>query len=852
MFHLSRAQLGQHGRNAIRPSRARVRRPGAVLALATLAILGWSTTQAPAAVSPMGPRTLPAGPKAAAGEVVARFELDAPSANTFTLRGTLPVPPNTYPIGNLQVPFAIKDSAGAVSVTQHEIVTWYPNKDAQGAAVIELLARVKRPAGASPGDRIHYDVIRQVHDQRHPNITPAAATLVNEPNKVHLRAKDVYGHTYKLDLLSPNGARNVRSLGSQVERYGVAALTASGHDVMRPQTTNIGAPNGALERLFGVHKYITVWGQEDVIGLDLRFHNGTSGLDKQNPLDDPQDNLYFKSIELVMPSGWSVQQAFNDPFFGTPYNQGGKRVFPIVKPNSDGSLHVMPPRFQFHRRFTLSPSSAASRGREIVNMEGLAFCVDGFNAQGAQYYSWWNRSTSNYFPQRQALPDLSYLGDDLMRTRLTQDLNKFTGFMSSGNAQGVYPLHSPALGWAHPWGTKYGGMTGGTEIFMYDGLTTADSASRNGIRLYQLTHRMLMDRHSVALYNLDGDPTQVEQWTINGPSGPYVQMNFYLKLLAGPDPFGFDKAPTFQVDRVTQLGKRPSYETDLIQHDPIDLQHTIRATRAAKVLAWLSNDPIAKDDLRLQAELSMLSYTLAANNSTGATIPSTMLADQVFVQGTPGKGFAFGRGEGWCIDSVVAAHAFEGNLYRNRAKAWCHSVLDLIEAGQAPCSGAIEAIVSNKLLNGNFRVRQAIEEAIIQNALVSMNATVFQGIDPGRKSRIDNINESSIHGFFHGENWNQFGGGPWNVIAVGPLGAGSMFCSSLPTGTKDGGGDKWQSWSSYAYGYQLTNQMVYLDKAAEAMGTTTANLVNTIKGDWFQGIENRAALIRLAQDLLGG
>ena len=43
--------------------------------------------------------------------------------------------------------------------------------------------------------------------------------------------------------------------------------------------------------------------------------------------------------------------------------------------------------------------------------------------------------------------------------------------MASGSA-GNYPLKSAALGWAQPWGVAYGGMSGGDEINIFDGLRT--------------------------------------------------------------------------------------------------------------------------------------------------------------------------------------------------------------------------------------------------------------------------------------------------------------------------------------------------------------------------------------------
>ena len=145
-------------------------------------------------------------------------------------------------------------------------------------------------------------------------------------------------------------------------------------------------------------------------------------------------------------------------------------------------------------------------------------------------------------------------------------------------------------------------------------------------------------------------------------------MNFFLRLMKGPDPFGFDQAPTFQVDHVRGQRLNPAYEDELVAHNPIDLQHLVRYMRSAKVLAWLGNDALAKDDLLLHAELARLSYCELPNNAAGSYIPSTLYHDMQSVAQDPGRGFSFGRGEAWCVDVMSTAYSLGDAEFRSRTR----------------------------------------------------------------------------------------------------------------------------------------------------------------------------------------
>jgi hypothetical protein len=461
-------------------------------------------------------------------------------------------------------------------------------------------------------------------------------------------------------------------------------------------------------------------------------------------------------------------------------------------------------------------------------------------------WSWWDVKTSRYFPQNQPMPDLAHVGAQACRAKLTNEFNLYYGHMRAGTAQGIYPLHSPRLGWAHPWGVKYGGMTSGTEIILYDGQTTAWGAARDGYRLHQLRHRMYSDRHPTTLYNKDGEPTSVFDWVKQGNGYKYVDMNFYMRLMNGPDPFGFSAAPKWQVTYNTNNAYQPTYEAELLAHENIDLQHLVRYTHSPKVLAWLGNDQLSKDDIKMQAEVVRLSYHQYYNSKGKQVQISGMLADKLAVAANPSEGFTFGRGNGWAIDTMTSAFALSQEPWRREAQHWFREITLLVNAGQARCSGFIQSQTNSKWLGGAYRVRQSIEQAIVENALWGMKETVFRDDQPWRFQLIENVIQRSTTAMISYPAWNTVDRGPWSHLAVAPLNGNlKPYCGSLPPGGAGNGVDKYQTWSSFAYGYQLTGDPQFLARALEMSGG--ANLYNSLKATNLNNVENKFALLSLAE-----
>jgi hypothetical protein len=265
---------------------------------------------------------------------------------------------------------------------------------------------------------------------------------------------------------------------------------------------------------------------------------------------------------------------------------------------------------------------------------------------------------------------------------------------------------------------------------------------------------------------------------------------------------------------------------------------------------WLGNDALAKDDLRMQAEVVRLSYHPYYVSPNQATIVSGMLEDLQFVASNPNIGLPFGRGEGWAVDTMTTAYAMASDAWRAAALPWFDDLTDVLWGGQSSCNGFIQAQVGSKLLNGLFRARQSIEQAMTENALFGVNETVFRDVSSGNFTRLESVMTASVYAMIGPLAWDPIDDGPHSTLAVGPLQLSlPQFCTlaSFPIGGTSGGIDAYQTWSSFAYGYQLTGDEEFLSKGFDMTGGGASSLNKSLESTGFNNLENRYALLSLSQ-----
>lgn len=798
-------------------------------------------------------------PPAADGQIVARLETMAgdPSIDEFLLRATLPVPPHTFPRGDGRDPFVILDWNGNALTTQTELVSRYP-VGADGADVVEVLAKAHRDPAAAGGAMLRYEVVHAPHTAlagpgtvdlddllATVNVPASMQALLGNPNGIEIATYDCFGNKYVCRPLDGTGTYKLMRRGRVTTELRI-------FQTMRPEPVVAGA-SGTLPHSFGVHVYLSTLTGQEILGMALRFTNGHSGRDTSTNLDDPLDKLYFGKIQLTLPGTLSLLQDFPDPFFGDSVSSGNQRVWDLVGPLGGGKMHVLRWLGQFHRRLWIASGVHAGLARTYADGLGQAFCVRGTDlSSGADYWSWWNKGTARYFPQKYQLPALDHLGLSFLRTQLFNQTNHLAERLLDGTSDGNYPIASGVLGWGHPYGVSYGGMTSGNEIFCWDGITTAAAASYHGLQAYRAVHRMHSDRQPNVLYDLDGEPTSVERWLRENGDQDYVPFSHYIVPFLGgsyPDPFGFAAAPRFQINYVSANNLKPGYEDAHLGFDPHDYQHLIRYTRSAKVLAWLGNDAIAKDDLRLQAEMFHLSYHPYFNNQSGGAIGSGLRATKNLVAANPGKGGPFGRGEAWGIDCALAAYNLGTPQWRASKRPWFAEVIEVLADMQGVCNGFLQGQVSPKAVGGLYRARQQIEQSITEHMLQGLRASVFRGVDPGHADMTRDVLVESVYAFLSDMAWAP-GIGPWRYAAVGPkMVSLPVWCrrSDMPGDAVTAGDyETFQDWSSFAYGFELTGDPIFLERALVQFPFAT-NLLARMRNEGTENIENRAPLLALLQ-----
>lgn len=776
---------------------------------------------------------------AADGEVVAEMILYLPQASEFVLHGTLPVPPGTCAPGDVDVPLSVLDHDGLPAPTQVEVVSRYPDP-ADGADVVEILARVHRPPAAKPGRRFIYQVVLESQPAGQAAPHPDVAALLDDSGALQLRATDVFGHAYSAPL-----AGELLRTGGQRVRQGALVSERRLHLPLLPEAP-VGGSRGTLPHLMGIHAYLRVVDGEPYLLLDLHLHNGLDGLDRTSSEDDALNAIYFRHLDLRLPPGWRVLHAFHSPAVGGQHPSGPWVDQRLLDDLPSGDLYFVPRQAHFVRRLAIARVGAEERALEALEMRHLAFVRSGRAPSGVKLWSWWKQETARYFPQRQRLPRLDHVDMVEVRAKLAGKLSQRATQVAQGRA-GIYPMYSQRLGWAHPWGVQYGGMTGGDEIYIFDGLRTAAATSRAGYRLAQLLMRAYVDRQPTALYARSGRPTRVEDVLWTGDGGPYTTSTFFIVPKSG-DPFGFEDAPTFQTEAVQAQGLDPWWEEELASYMPIDFQHYIRYTRNLKILAWLGNDSLAKAELEAAAEVFHLSFHQYPYSQWGYVESNGLLHRIQRAVVDPHDGLPIGRGEAWGLDVAAAAYSVGDDGFRERARPWLELVVRTFELGQSDCTGNLMALHIGKALGGRFLIRRANECAYLESALRAVNESVFRGPHPGLSEAVDTMIARSVRSGLMPPFWNESEGASWLTVGVsGPDWTFPEFCGEVPDSAYDEGLVQEHLWTGIAYAYEITGHPFFLLRAKRLVDS--GDLWKELHADGLENVEGRAAFLALLQGL---
>ncbi len=220
-----------------------------------------------------------------------------------------------------------------------------------------------------------------------------------------------------------------------------------------------------------------------------------------------------------------------------------------------------------------------------------------------------------------------------------------------------------------------------------------------------------------------------------------------------------------------------------------------------------------------------------------------------------GEVFEVSDADGAALVGVAAAtcrHRLKP-AWRAAKKPWMEAIIEMLLTSQGTCNGFLQAQVSSKAVEGKYRARQQIEQSITENALVGLRESVFRGIDPGHSDMTRDVLVESLYGFISDMAFLP-GAGPWRYTGVGPKDVSlPIWCSraQMPADAVTTGDiETFQDWSSFAYGFELTGDPIFLDKALEQF-PGTLDLYQRLRNDGTNNIENRSPLLALLQRRAG-
>ncbi len=778
------------------------------------------------------------------GDLVAVLQCEAPAVSSFLLHGTVPLPRGVWdPRQSTKTPLRVVDENQRTYITQCEPVSLYPSPT-DGVAVAEVTAHVQVPAGTSVGTPLSFPVAWMPFDEGTMTIQEDVRDLLGTPGSLRLVTHDVFGHTYETDLfeavIDDQTPDHKTRTGQVVNGYRT-------HGVMLP-TSPEGGSQGTLPHMMGVHAYVTTYHKQGFFSLDLHVHNGMDGLDKTTGDDDALLEVYFDQLDLVLPEQWQARTFQSSPSEGMPTIASDGRHLPLIAAQSDGSLHFMPRQSRFVRRLVVFRDQDRDAALAHLNHQTLGFCTEGTRADGTPLWSWWNPATARFLGQAKRLPDLSFLGLDNLRSQLVTEYTNRSAQVASGSSAN-YPLSSPALGWAQPWGVAYGGMTGGDEINIFDGLRTTATACQAGYALSLLTARCYMDRQPTALFDLQGRPTQVEDILVQTGSGePYANGTFYITPSSSADPYGFNDAPTYQTTAVKAAGLEPAYADNLDSWMPIDVQHYIRYTRNLKTLSFVGNDPLAKDQLIAAAEIFRLGFHEYRNSANGYTQGTGLRTKMDYVVSYPGQGVDFQRSEGWGTDVGVCAYALGDAELRTRLYPWFERIAQTVRAGQSTCTGNIMATYIGKTLGGKAYIRMVGHSSYGDNALQGMRNSVFEGRDDSLTEQLEQMIVGNAYAQVSTGFWDNDNDQPYAYVGVGEVGQLGEYCHNIPEWAQSSY-SKQSYYSSLAYAYEYTQDPLFLFRAAQMLGG--GNLLSLLQAQGEYQLELSAGMLAMLQELPG-
>jgi hypothetical protein len=464
--------------------------------------------------------------------------------------------------------------------------------------------------------------------------------------------------------------------------------------------------------------WLTTYSGLDLVQFDLVMHAGAPG----------GTALLFDLIDL------RSEGSRLDAVFAWPEPQA-------VQPSAEDRVNLVAPR-------PLEKHALRLRGMRWfsgVLFERSSLAGSQLAHELARGHGWgvslnWTSDWACYQPHALPLPQLDYRRSSAEASQIGAWSNIANQLQDGGPiGLGANAGQGVRIDWLHPWGGRYGGITGGGFRHQWAGVDVAATGEPSGMLELQARLAAIMARDAVAIVNpKSGQPALLEEylsphWGNWAMSRSNALFDKDTALFVNPPPAG-----------------APADLADMESYQPIDWQHRDRATQPAVALVWLANSPVAHWYLRMSAELwrwAQHSGAWLANRKTAALQ-------------RPMQGADVGRADGHGFTCMAAAYAISGTPARRRLGPYLEDFAALLMACQTQ-GGLFRSVHSNKQANtppfgdgkrSNWTCTKGTEEALLAGALFAIRAQLWRN---DRNHPSANVADATMDLWVNGF-WNHF------------------------------------------------------------------------------------------------
>ena len=419
----------------------------------------------------------------------------------------------------------------------------------------------------------------------------------------------------------------------------------------------------------GAHVIFDLRAGEPHVDVTVNLHNGHF----PGPGDVEIENLAIRS------EGFNVVNSLGDPIQKQREPHPNVLGIPLIAQQPDVSAgvprtHLIPQRWERPLFFSLVESSEVEQPDDPFAGVGSSeawFTTEGF-------------INGTIAPQL----DPSAMSAWLEREH-SIERNRLNNIAASGGSKDpTSPL------WMQ-YGAPYGGQTGGDEIDPYTGVRQLSMPYADGWELLRIKQLRYRCRQPGAIYEPNGEVVNPDAHLEEDGDAPWRMFDSkFQSKWADPKPIVQDQPFDFSSQRVVK-----EHHADPRGWDPIDGQHFVRTTKENLALAWLTNDPLAKKYVGMDAAMSRMTQWDGTGNAARMEVPSQS-----------GLGESIGRGHAWAAMAIVHAHALGFGSYSN----WMERYVRILEVCQM-CNGCWSAQHTGKEAeappyNGNFWVYRGTQQ----------------------------------------------------------------------------------------------------------------------------------------------